>query len=67
MMQLIRSALDAFKIVAKRSYDCLFHRARFLCHTGFGGLSLEIPRLCILRARSFGVNAPAVPVCLIVA
>ncbi len=37
MMQLIRCALDALEIVAKRSHDCLFHRAGFLCHTGFRG------------------------------
>src|SRR5436309_500025 len=37
MMQLICRSLDALKIVAKRSYDCLFHCARFLCHTGFSG------------------------------
>jgi len=35
MMQLVRGALDALEIVAKRSHDSLFHYARFLCHTGF--------------------------------
>jgi hypothetical protein len=30
MMKLIRGALDALEIVAKRSHDCLFHNARFL-------------------------------------
>jgi hypothetical protein len=36
-MQFIRCALQAFQIVAKRSYDCLFHGVGFLCHTRFQG------------------------------
>ena len=38
MMKLIRGALDALKIIAKRSHDRLFHAAGFLCHAGFRGV-----------------------------
>jgi hypothetical protein len=37
VMQFVRCALEALKTVTKRSYDCLFHDAGFLCHTVFPG------------------------------
>ena len=48
-MQLIRRALNALQIIAKRSHDCLIHGAGFLCHIRFRG--------------SFDKNLPVHPFC----
>ncbi len=49
MMQLIRGPLDVLKVVAKRSYDCLFHDAGFLCHTVSGVFRSKFPVLAFWK------------------
>jgi len=63
VMQFVRTALDALKVIPKRARNGLFDGAGFWCHTGFRVLLLINSRLCILEARCFGVNGLAVPVC----
>jgi len=61
-MKLIRGALDALEIVAKRS-PLLFTTLGSCGHTGFRGCSPEIPRLAFwevggLSQRSGGTGVP---------
>jgi len=67
LMQLFRTALDALEVIPKRACNRLFDGAGSGAIPVFGVLLLINPRLFILEARCFGVNAPAVPVCPIVA
>ena len=60
MMKLIRGALDALKIVAKRPHDSLFHDAGFLCHACFrGAFAHKFPvlafwKVCGLESTAWG-------------